>query len=260
MKVLKCTMKLNKFSLYLIYILILILITMRPIPEILTSRLLEKYNFSKPQLVNVEQEPEYIRGMANLLNTTLQELERREGNIRNETERQQELLRNVLLQNYNTLQQDRLNQQELARQLNEDMQLQNRLRLRAMGGAPGSAMLEMQNKQDREIARRFADIDNTYTSKLNETENKILGQGTELEKELARRLSEIDALRTQSLREYELAKMRAEQERLERERAEQARIARERAAGGMDIAALLSMLNNTETNQPQPQPQLAGQV
>ncbi|MCS7317509.1 MAG: hypothetical protein NZZ41_04200 [Candidatus Dojkabacteria bacterium] len=87
----------------------------------------------------------------------------------------------------------------------EDALLANRLRARAFGGAPSSALLDINARTEREAMRNMNKANIEYGSKINEVIADVENRIGQLEVELLKKLAEIEQDRTLSLRQRDAA-------------------------------------------------------
>jgi hypothetical protein len=183
----------------------------RPIPDFLKRRITEDIQTTSPTLNPANYSPSMYASVQRV-NAILQDLQRREENARLEAERAQEMLRRNLESSFSSAEQARNARREALRQANEELQTQNRIRLRAMGGMPSSAVAELQARTEREMLRNFGNIDADYANKLAESENQIYNQFANLEAGLRNTIAKNEEERTKALRELEEERMRQEME------------------------------------------------
>lgn len=119
--------------------------------------------------------------------------------------RQAEQARDLLVNNYNrgvqSAEQQRIQQAGQNRQSAQETQTANRQRIRAIGGAPSSAALELQNRVDRDAMRNLSSINNAYSNRLGDLENTALQSLGQIENNLQNTVNDILNNATMTLRE-----------------------------------------------------------
>lgn len=113
--------------------------------------------------------------------------------------------RQVILQNYDrgvtAADAGRTTEMDQARRSNQDFQTQNRIRARAIGGAPSSAFLDLSNRIDQQTQRDFSGINTRAVDAARGYESQTIEALNKLEADLNQTILQIESNRRLSLRE-----------------------------------------------------------
>jgi hypothetical protein len=164
------------------------------------------------QAADLNQVEAAYRPYYEAFNATLAQLSARENALRKEAEQSQELAARNLERGYTLAEQQRIAATDQLRRQNQDLQTQNRIRARAIGGAPSSAFLELANKTDLETGRQMAQQGMNYENRIKELDDRAFETVNKIEQDLLKAIGQIEADRTMSLRERDAAITQAKRE------------------------------------------------
>lgn len=170
-----------------------------------------------------------FRSIYQRFNDSLADLQRSE-----ELSRQQaDTSRQQLIGDYNRgvsqAEQQRLSNIDQARRSNQDAQTSNRIRARAIGGAPSSGFLELATRLDEQAGKNINEANLQATNRIQQVESDVMKSLSGIEDTLNKTIAQIESDRRLSLRERDAAVAQAE------EAAAQAAIRAAAQSGNMDL-------------------------
>lgn len=164
-----------------------------------------------PTPVDVNTVNPMFRGIYQQFNDSLNDLQRSEQFSRQNAN----LGRDSIVQNYDrgvaSTEAQRISGMDQARRNNQDFQTQNRVRARAIGGAPSSAFLDLSNKIDQQTQRDFSGINTQAADSIRGFEMGAMEALNKIEMDLNKTIMEIESNRRLSLRERD-AQVRSAEE------------------------------------------------
>ena len=164
-----------------------------------------------PTPVDVNTVNPMFRGIYQQFNDSLNDLQRSEQFSRQNAN----LGRDSIVQNYDrgvaSTEAQRISSMDQARRNNQDFQTQNRVRARAIGGAPSSAFLDLSNKIDQQTQRDFSGINTQAADSIRGFEMGAMEALNKIEMDLNKTIMEIESNRRLSLRERD-AQVRSAEE------------------------------------------------
>lgn len=212
------------------------------LPDYLRRQLAPIESMNSPQEVDLNSVDPAFRPYYEQFNNLLRNLKSREDILRREAAiAQQTAIDNAEGQLTNLINQKNQAQANIREGL-EDVLTQNRMRARAMGGAPSSALLDINARTEREALRQMGNLETDYANRIINTERETKTKIDQIENELLKQLAAIESDRSLSLRQRD--------ELIERAKMEAMRAARNVVGGGSGSFNWGSVLGLDDISEP----------
>lgn len=209
------------------------------LPDYLRRQLAFVTSMNSPQEVDLNTVDPAFRPYYEQFNNLLRNLKTREDILRREAATaQQTAIDNTEAQLTSLINQKDQAQASIREGL-EDMLTQNRMRARAMGGAPSSSLLDINARTEREALRQMGNLQADYANRIIASEKETKNKIDQIENELLKQLAAIESDRSLSIRQRD--------ELIEKAKMEAMRAARGAVGGGFDFGGLNSVLGISDT-------------
>lgn len=212
------------------------------LPDYLRRQLAPVESMNSPQEVDLNSVDPSFRPYYEQFNNLLRNLKAREDILRREAAiAQQTAVENAERQLTSLINQKTQAQANIREGL-EDVLTQNRMRARAMGGSPSSALMDINARTEREALRQMGNLETDYANRIINTEKETKTKIDQIENELLKQLAAIESDKSLSLRQRD--------ELIERAKMEAIRAARNVVGGGSSGLNWGSVLGLDDISEP----------
>lgn len=165
----------------------------------------------RPQTADLESVNPMFRSIYQRFNDSVADLQRGEEAARGQAGQSRDILVGDYNRGVQQAEQQRVSNIDQARRANQDAQTSNRIRARAIGGAPSSGFLELATRLDESAGRNINEANTQATNRIGQVESDINKSLFDIESRLNQTLAQIESDRRLSLRERDAAVAQAEE-------------------------------------------------